>query len=156
MRGGPARCGGVTTTGCETEGRGPTVGIPGPLAAAAAADPPEAPPGPAEAPDGLLSKLAEPNGELRERVSVPYQNSVLSDSGRAWVRMMCGVIDSTISLFSRSLLFEANSRPTIGIWLKPGIPAELRVSESWMRPANICVSPSFNRNKVLALRVPMV
>src|SRR6202795_3326365 len=146
--GGAAGGGADGATGCETEGLGPTVGRPGP--------PPTAP-SPAEAGAELLSNPPPPpNGVLRERVSVPYQNSVESEAACACVRMMCGVTDNTISLFSRSVLWDPNSRPTIGIWLRPGIPAALRVSESWIRPARICVSPSFSRKSVLALRVPIV
>jgi len=37
------------------------------------------------------------------RVSVPYQNSVASLEGRGCMRMMRGVIDSTISSFSWSV-----------------------------------------------------
>jgi hypothetical protein len=85
-------------------------------------------PAPGAAP--AAAEDADENGVDRDRVSVPYQNSVASVAGLAWVRMMCGVMDNTISLFSRSLLCEPNRRPTRGISLKPGMPAALRVSES--------------------------
>ena len=42
-------------------------------------------------------------GALRVRVSVPYQNSVLSLAARGCMRMMRGVTDSTISSFSTSV-----------------------------------------------------
>ena len=49
--------------------------------------------------------FAEPAeyGADRVRLSVPNQNSVVSLAGRGCMRMMCGVIDSTISLFSASV-----------------------------------------------------
>src|SRR6202051_3927766 len=105
--GGRAGAGADGAPGGETEGRGPTVGSPAP---------PPTSPAPVEDPAGLLSNPRLPaNRPLRERVSVPYQNSVASEAARACVRMMCGVIDRTISLFSRSELWDPNSRPTTGI-----------------------------------------
>src|SRR5450631_4848353 len=78
--GGVAGVGAEGATGCETEGRGPTVGMPAP--------PPTAP-SPAEAAGVPVSNPPPPaNGVLRERVSVPYQNSVESEAARACVRMM--------------------------------------------------------------------
>lgn len=51
-----------------------------------------------------FAEFAEPAeyGADRVRLSVPNQNSVVSLAGRGCMRMMCGVIDRTISLFSAS------------------------------------------------------
>src|ERR1700675_4140948 len=114
-------CVGATpgTPGWATEARGPSEGIPAP---------PPTPP--AAAPAAPVSKEPAENGADRDRVSVPYQNSVASADGRARVRMMRGVIDSTSSLFSISVLFEPNKRPMNGSAVKPGRPVWLRVSEA--------------------------
>ena len=56
------------------------------------------------APEVGESELADPleYGAERVRLSVPNQNSVVSLAGRGCKRMIRGVIDRTISLFSRS------------------------------------------------------
>ena len=58
---------------------------------------------PPPCPPPALESDVVTNGMERVRVSVPYQNSVASPPARACMRMMRGVIDSTISSFSWSV-----------------------------------------------------
>ncbi len=91
------------------------------------------------APDGAGGDPAAPalaNGPERVCASLPYQNSVVSLDGRDCVRTIRGVIDSTISLLSRVVLVEPNSRPRIGMSPSPGICVALRWSLSWISPAS--------------------
>ena len=88
-------------------------------------------------------------------LSVPDQTSPLRASGSVCGRMMCGVIDSTISLFVELPLFDENSRPATGTWPRPGTLLAVLRSWSLIRPASTCVSPSFRRSEVCALRVPI-
>jgi hypothetical protein len=50
----------------------------------------------------LAAPTSELYGRVRVRDSLPYQNSVMSLAGRGCIRMMRGVIERTISSFSRS------------------------------------------------------
>ena len=87
--------------------------------------------------------------------SVPLAKRVSAESGRARLRTMRGVISSTTSVLLRVSVCTPNSRPSSGMAESPGTPAALRRSSSLMRPARICVSPSFRRSEVEAWRVPI-
>jgi hypothetical protein len=85
---------------------------------------------------------------------VPAENSDADASGRCTLRIRCGVIDSTISVFWLSSRWLPNRRLTIGSSLKPGTLLEELRSSLLIRPASTWFSPSFNCSMVLASRVP--
>jgi len=79
---------------------------------------------------------------------VPYQNSVESEAARTCVRMICGVIDKTIFvLLPVRVVRTEQAAPRLEFGSIPEFPRRYGVSESWMRPARICVSPSFSRKQ---------
>src|SRR5262249_12887043 len=88
--------------------------------------------------------------------SRPTLNGRRSASVRSRMRMMCGVNVSRMSVWSTVLVLCANSRPTTGISLKPGMPSSALRSESRIRPASMFVSPSRSRMTVLISRFPKV
>src|SRR5712671_886657 len=98
---------GVRSTGAATLGAG-VAGAPraGTEAAPAGAGGPEGPGAAAPAPPaGTLSTAgAAPSGARPLRDCVPNQNSVVSLEGRGLARIIRGVIDSTTSVFSLSVL----------------------------------------------------
>src|SRR5450830_42219 len=87
--------------------------------------------------------------------SVPELNSAVSRSGRRMLRSRRGVIDSTISLRMASSFWLPNNRFSTGSSPTPGTLLAVPRSSSLIRPASTCVSPSFRRSTVEALRVPI-
>ena len=88
-------------------------------------------------------------------VSLPDRNSDAVACGGVMLRTRCGVISSMISVFWMSSFWLLNKRPTTGMSPRPGIPLEVRVSWSLIRPASTWVSPSRMRSTADALRVPI-
>ncbi|MNT28089.1 hypothetical protein D3C72_1637500 [compost metagenome] len=71
------------------------------------------------------------------------------------LRSRRGVIDSTISLRMASSFWLPKRRFSTGSSPTPGTLLAVPRSSSLIRPASTCVSPSFRRNTVDALRVPI-
>ena len=89
------------------------------------------------------------------RDSLPYQNSVVSLGGpRLHADDARRDRQDDLVLLAVGVM-RAEQLPRTGMSPSPGMVLAVRVSESWISPARICVSPSFSRSNVLALRVPI-